>query len=136
MTMDARSKVNDMSTSSEERRRTEAELVRAIDMNPSVEVSTTRDAVCRYVDLLADEGELPEAVVIAFKATLAESPSMQRFEADVREAIRSALVSACIQRYFARRVADDVRVPKGRTLRLVRDEVEPRGRATSPDASA
>ena len=108
MPMDAWSNMNDMSTSSEERRRTEAELVRAIDMNPSVEASTTRAAVYRYVDLLADEGYLPEAVVIAFKGTLAESESLQRFEGDVRDALRSALVSACIQRYFTRRVADDV----------------------------
>lgn len=136
MTMDAWSNVNDMSTSTEERRRTEAELVRAIDMDPSVDALATRAALCRYVDLLADEGQLPEAVVIAFKATLAESESLQRFEADVREAIRSALISACIQRYFTRRIADDVRIAKGRTLRLVRDEVEAPGRATSPDASA
>ena len=136
MTMDAWSNANDMSTSSEERRRTEAELVRAIDMNPSVDALATHAALCRYVDLLANEGQLPEAVVIAFKATLAESESLQRFEADVREAIRSALVSACIQRYFTRRVADDVRTTNGRTLRLVRDEVEPSVRATSSDASA
>ena len=136
MPMDAWSNMNDMSTSSEERRRTEAELVRAIDMNPSVEASTTRAAVYRYVDLLADEGYLPEAVVIAFKGTLAESESLQRFEGDVRDALRSALVSACIQRYFTRRVADDVRIPNGRTLRLVRDELEVPRRAASPDATA
>src|SRR6476660_244330 len=82
------------------------------------EASTTLAAVCRYVDLLKDEGNLPEAVVIAFKATVAESESLQRFESEVREALRSALVSACIERYFSRRVADDVRIAKGRTLRL------------------
>ena len=135
MTMDAWSNVSDMSTSNEERRRTEAELVRAIDMDPSVDALATRAAVCRYVDLLADAGQLPEAVVIAFKATLGQSESLQRFDGDVREALRSALVSACIQRYFARRRADDVRMPEGRTLRLVRDERESPGRATSPDAS-
>lgn len=134
--MDAWSNVNDMSTSSEERRRTEAALVRAIDMEPSVETSTTRAAVYRFVDLLADEGLLPEAVVIAFKATLSGSASLQRFEPDVRESVRSALVSACIQRYFTRRPADDVRVTRGRTLRLVRDEIEPSGRAEYPDAPA
>ena len=99
-------------------------------MNPSVEASTTRAAVHRYVDLLADEGYLPEAVVIAFKGTLAESESLQRFEGDVRDALRSALVSACIQRYFGTRVAN------GRTLRLVRDELEVPRRAASPDATA
>lgn len=135
MPLDAWSNANDMSTSNEERRRTGAELVRAIDMDPSVDAPSTYDAVCRYVDLLADDGQLPEAVVIAFKATLTESESLQRFEPDVRDAIRSALVSACIQRYFTRRVADDVRITKRRTLRLVRDEAEPPGRAAASDAS-
>ena len=134
MAMDAWSNVNDMSTSSEERRRTEAELIRAIDVDPSVDAPATYAAVCRYVDLLADEGHLPEAVVIAFKATLTESESLQRLKADVRDARRSSLVSACIERYFTRRVADDdVRITRGRTLRLVRDEIESPRRATSPD---
>jgi hypothetical protein len=136
MMMDAWSNANDMSTSSEGRRRIEAELVQAIDMNPSVEASATHDAVCRYVDQLADAGELPEAVVIAFKATIEESHTLQRFDADVREAIRAALVSACIHRYFTRTATDDAPVTQVRTLRLVRDGIEPRGRATSPDASA
>jgi hypothetical protein len=136
MTMDAWSNANDMSASSEGHRRIGAELVQAIDMDPSVDASTTHDAVCRYVDQLATEGELPEAVVIAFKATLAESHSLQRFDPDVREAIRAALVSACIHRYFTRTDAADVPITQGRTLRLVRDVVEPRGHATSPDASA
>ena len=130
--MDARSNMNDMSTSSEERRRTEAALVRAIDVEPSVEASTTHAALCRYVDLLVDEGLLPEAVVIAFKSTLARAESLQRFEGEVREALRSALVSACIQRYFTRRPADDVRIANGAVLRLVRDE--PPGHAAAPDA--
>jgi hypothetical protein len=135
MAMDAWSNVNDMSTSSEERRRTEAELIRAIDVDPSVGAPATHAAVCRYVDLLVDEGHLPEAVVIAFKATLAESPSLQRLKADVRDALRASLVSACIERYFTRHVADDVRITRGRTLRLVRDEIESPSRATSPDVS-
>jgi len=134
--MDAWSNANDMSTSSEERRRTEAALVRAIDTDPSVDASTTHAALCRYVDLLAGEGLLPEAVVIAFKSTLAGAESLHQFEAEVREELRSALVSACIQRYFTRRPADDAPIAKARALRLVRDEAEPPERAASPDASA
>jgi hypothetical protein len=136
MTMNANSNTNDMSTSSEERRRTEAALVRAIDMDASVDAAETRAAVCRYVDLLADDGLLPEAVVIAFKSALAGAESLQQFEADQCEALRSALVSACIERYFTRHVADDVRVVGAPALRLVRDELEPQPRAGSRDASA
>ncbi|MFL5618562.1 MAG: hypothetical protein ACJ79A_09240 [Gemmatimonadaceae bacterium] len=125
-----------MSTSSEERRRTEAALVRAIDVDPSVTAPATQAAVCAYVDLLSDGGLLPEAVVIAFKATISRAESMQRVEADVREELRSALVSACIQRYFAGRIADDVRITRSPALRLVRDERESPDRAQSPDAPA
>ena len=132
--MDAWSNTNAMSTSSEERRRTEAALVRALDIDPSVDAPETHAAVCRYVDLLADDGLLPEAVVIAFKSAINSAASFQRFEADAREALRSALVSACIQRYFERRVPDDVRILRAPTLRLVRDEREPPQR--SPDAPA
>src|SRR3954469_10762097 len=66
MTSDAWNNGNDMSTSSEQRRRTEAALVRAIDMYPDVSAATTRSAICAYVDLLVSDGLLPEAVVIAF----------------------------------------------------------------------
>jgi hypothetical protein len=125
-----------MSTSSEERRRTEAALVRAIDMDPSVEASETHAAVCQYVDLLADDGLLPEAVVIAFKTALGSAESLKRLEPDEQEALRSALVSVCIHRYFTRRVADDVRVVRPPALRLVRDELEPQRRGGSRDASA
>ncbi len=123
-----------MSTSSEERRRTEAALVRAIDENSSVEARATHAAVCAYVDLLADEGMLPEAVVVEFKSTLARSESLHRLEPDVREVVRSALVSVCIQRYFRRRIPDDVRIARAPALRLVRDDLEPRRRVESPDA--
>ena len=136
MMRDAWSNENDMSTSSEERRRTEAALVRAIDVDPSVEAPATCAAVCAYVDLLSDGGLLPEAVVIAFKWTLSRAESLQRLEADVREELRSALVSACIQRYFTRRVPDDVSTARSPALRLVRDERESPGRVQPPDAPA
>ena len=135
MRTDAWSNTGDMSTTSEERRRTEAALVRAIDVNASVEAPATRAAVCAYVDLLADEGLLPEAVVIAFKSTLTRAESLQRLEADAREATRAALVSVCIERYFRHRVADDLPITRTPALRLVRGEREPARRVQSPDAS-
>lgn len=124
MTADAWFNGNDMSTSSEERRRAEAALVRAIDADPDVSSPATFGAVCAYVDALAADGLLPEAAVIAFKTTLAQVESLHRFEADAREQLRSALVSACIHRYFGKRVADDVRPAGTPTLRLVRDDRE------------
>lgn len=134
MTPDARYHENDMSTASEERRRTEAALVRAIDANPDIASSETHSAVCAFVDILLDEGLLPEAVVIAFKSALARAESLYRFEAETREQMRSALVSACIQHYFTGRVADDVRITRTSSLRLVREDESPiRG---APDATA
>jgi len=135
MMTDAWSNGNDMSTGSEERRRAEAALVRAVDVNPDVASEETRSAICGFVDPLAEDGELPEAVVIAFKTALARAESLHRLEPEAREATRSALVSECIRRYFMRRVADDVRVTRSPTLRLVRDEREVPGRAQSPEAS-
>lgn len=136
MKSDAWSNGKDMSTRSEERRRAEAALVRAVDVNPDVAAEGTRSAICAYVDVLADEGLLPEAVVIEFKRTLSRADSLHRLETESREETRSALVSACIRRYFTTRVADDVRSTKSSPLRLVRDEREAPRRAQSPDATA
>lgn len=126
MKTDAWSNRNHMSTSSEERRGSEAALVRAIDADPAVSSPATYSAVCAYVDALSSEGLPPEAAVIAFKAALARVDSLHRFEAEVREQLRSALVSACIHRYFGTRVADDVRPAATPALRLVRDDHEQR----------
>jgi len=134
MTSDAWNNGNDMSTSSEERRRTEAALVRAIDMEPDVSVAATRSAICAYVDLLAGDGLLPEAVVIAFKSAIGRATALHQFDAESREHLRSALVSACIERYFAGPLADDVRIARAPVLRLVRDERESARPAPSPDA--
>ena len=123
-----------MSTTSEERRRTEAALVRAIDVNPDATSPETQAAVHEFVAVMRDEGLLPEAAVIAFKTALTKSESLHRFEAEAREDLRSALVSACIERYFAARVADDVRILKTASLRLVRDD-ELRAHQ-APEASA
>jgi hypothetical protein len=131
---DAWSNEKDMSTRSEERRRAEAALVRAVDVNPDVAADETRSAICAYVNLLADDGLFPEAVVIGFKTALARAESLHRLEPEAREATRSALVSACIRHYFMRQPADDVRIARSPALRLVRDEHETPRRAQSPDA--
>jgi hypothetical protein len=130
---DAWNKGKNMSTSSEERRRTEAALVRAIDMDPDVSAAATRSAICAYVDLLAGDGLLPEAVVIAFKSALGRAASLHRVDVDSREHARAALVSACIERYFAGPVAD-VRITHVPPLRLVREDREPARPAPSPEA--
>ena len=122
-----------MSTTSEERRRTEAALVRAIDVSPDATSPATLAAIEAFVDVLLDEACLPEAAVIAFKIALTRSESLHRFEVEARDQLRSALVSACIERYFAARTADEMHVPHVASLRLVRDE-ESRARR-APEAS-
>jgi hypothetical protein len=135
MNTDAWSNRKDMSTRNEERRRAEAALERAVDVNPDVDAEETQAAICAFVDLLAEDGLLPEAVVIAFKRVLSRAASLHRLEPEAREQVRSALVSACIQRYFRQRIADDVRIVRSTPLRLVRDEREAPRRAQTPDAS-
>jgi hypothetical protein len=128
MIPDAEFHGNDMSTSSEARRRAEAALVRALDANPEVSDPATHAAVRDFVDSLVTEGLLPEATVIAFKATLSRAESLHRIESERREQVRASLVSTCIERYFEARVADDARPTGPPTLRLVRDrEATPRG---------
>lgn len=123
-----------MSTPSEERRRTEAALVRAVDVNPDATWPETLAAIGAFVDVLLDEGFVPEAAVIAFKSALMRTQSLPRFDAEAREHLRSSLVSACIELYFGARVADDVRMPRVSPLRLVRDDEAAAHQA--PEASA
>ena len=111
-----------MSTPNEERRRNEAALVRAIDMSPDATSPETLAAIRIFVDDLVDEGLLPEATVIAFKSVLTRSESLHRFEAEAREHLRAALVSACIERYFTARTPQDRRASSVPSLRLVRDD--------------
>jgi len=132
---DAWSNRKDMSPRNEERRRAESALERAVDVNPDVATDATRAAICAYVDLLVDDGLLPEAVVIAVKKILSRTASLHRLEPEAREEMRSALVSACIQRYFARRLPDDVRIATAPPLRLVRAERDAMRRSEAPDAS-
>jgi len=135
MKSDAWSNRKDMSTRNEERRRAEKALERAVDVNPDVTAAETRSAICAYVDLLADDGLLPEAVVIAFKRILSNTASLHRLEPDTREEMRSALVSVCIRRYFGGQIADDVPIAKSPALRLVRDERDAPRRVHTPEAS-
>jgi hypothetical protein len=133
MNPDAWSNRKDMSTRNEERRRAEVALERAVYVNPDVVSEVTHAAICTYVDLLVDDGLLPEAVVIAFKRILSRTASLHRLEPEAREEIRSALVSACIRRYFMRRIPDDMRIATS-PLRLVRDERDAPRRSQTPDA--
>jgi hypothetical protein len=119
---------NDMSTSSEARRRAEAALVHALDANPAASDPATHAAIRAFVETLVSEGLLPEATVIAFKATLSRTESLHRMESEEREQLRTSLVSTCIERYFEVRGTDDARPASTPTLRLVRDrEASPHG---------
>jgi hypothetical protein len=127
MIPDARFHGNDMSTSSEARRRAEVALVHALDANPDVSDRATHAAIRAFVEALVSEDLLPEAAVIAFKAALSRAESLYRIESEKREQVRASLVSTCIERYFEARGTDDTRPASTRTLRLVRDrEASPR----------
>ena len=123
-----------MSTTSEERRRTEAALVRAIDANPDATSPATLAAIAAFVDVLLDDGLPPEGAVVAFKTALMRAESLHRSETEARENLRFALVSSCIECYFAARLVDDVRESRSPSLRLVRDEESSAHQA--PEASA
>jgi hypothetical protein len=112
---------NDMSTSSEARRRAEAALVHALDANPDVSDPATHAAIRAFVEALVSEDLLPEAAVIAFKLAMSRSESLYRIESEKREQVRASLVSTCIERYFEVRGTDDARAASPPTLRLVRD---------------
>jgi len=119
---------NDMSISSEARRRAEAALVHALDANPDVGDPATNAAIRAFVETLVSEGLLPEAAVIAFKLALTRAESLHRIESEKREQVRASLVSTCIERYFEACGTDDTRPSSPPTLRLVRDrEASPRG---------
>ena len=106
MYSDARSDREAMTTSSEVRRRAEVALALALDESPHVTHPATRDAVHAFVDTLAAEGLMPEAVVIAFKSLLLRNPAMHRFEPETRAELRTALISECIAHYFGGQTLD------------------------------
>jgi len=104
----------------------EVALVLALDESPHVTHPATRTAVHAFVDALAAEGQMPEAVVIAFKDLLLRNPTMHRFEPEVRTELRSALVSECITHYFGGRTPDDVQPPGTRPkLKVIRGGFDP-----------
>jgi hypothetical protein len=119
MHSDARSDREHMTTSSEARRRAEEALALALDESPHVTHAATRSAVHAFVDALAAQGLMPEAVVIALKDLLLRNPSMHRFEPEVRAELRTALVSECIAHYFGARTPDDV-PPARPKLKVIR----------------
>jgi hypothetical protein len=96
---------------SEARRAAETELARAVDSSPHADDPATRDALHAFVDELVREGLTPEAAVIAVKEVLLRAGVLYRFEPETRTRVRSAMVSECIQRYFAVRRADDLPAP-------------------------
>jgi hypothetical protein len=122
MALDAWSRKREMPTSTEMRRRTAAALGRALEASPEVANPTTRAALRAHVDVLVREGLTPEAVLIAFKETLARAQSLQRFEPELREQIRASLISECIERYFLASTPDDLRATITPRLEIVRDE--------------
>lgn len=119
MHSDARSDREHMTTSSEARRRAEEALAHALDESPHITHAATRSAVHAFVDALAAQGLMPEAVVIALKDLLLRNPSMHRFEPEVRAELRTALVSECIAHYFGARTPDDV-PPARPKLKVIR----------------
>lgn len=119
MHSDVRSDREYMTTSSEARRRAEEALAHALAESPHVTHASTRAAVHAFVDALAAQGLMPEAVVIALKDLLVHNPAMHRYEPETRAELRTALVSECIAHYFGARTPDDV--PSARPkLKIIR----------------
>jgi hypothetical protein len=108
-----------MTTSSEVRRRAEVALALALEQSPHVTHAVTRAALHAYVDALATEGLMPEAVVIAFKDLLLRTQALHRFEPETRIELRTVLVSECIAHYFGVRSPDDAprKRPKLKVIR-------------------
>jgi len=88
------------------RRASVLELLRALDRSPAASNANTREALFVFVDVLTHESLAPEAVVISLKEVLVHAPALQRLEPLLRDQMRAALVSACIDRYFDARSDD------------------------------
>lgn len=124
MEYDARSATSHRSSSwSTARRQGEATLLRLLECTMSVEDDDTRRALHAFVDALVDEGLTPEAAVIALKEALGRGHFFYRFEPLMREQLRAALVSECIDHYFVARGADDVisRAPMASSVERARE---------------
>jgi hypothetical protein len=129
-----------MTTSSEARRRAEVALALALDESPHATHPATRAAVHAFVDALAADGLMPEAVVIAFKDLLLRDPAMHRVEPERRVELRTALISECITHYFGGQTLDDVPPPPTRPkLKVIRGGFDGAGNSVanrSPDGNA
>lgn len=139
MYSDARSDREPMTTSSDARRKAEVALALALDESPHVTHPATRAAVHAFVEALAAEGLMPEAVVIALKDLLLRDPSMHRFEPETRVELRTALISECITHYFGAQTLDATPPPPRRPkLKIIRGGFE-NGQSSgdrSPDGRA
>lgn len=120
MYSDARSDREPMTTSSDARRRAEVALALALGESPHVTHPATRVAVHAFVDALAADGMMPEAVVIAFKDLLVRDPSLHRFEPETRVELRTALISECIAHYFGGQTLDEGPPPARPKLKIIR----------------
>ena len=119
MHRDAWSDREHMTTSSEARRTAEVALAVALDESPEITHPPTRAALHAFVDVLAADGLMPEAVVIAFKDLLLRNPSMHRYEPETRAELRTLLVSECITHYFGVSTTDDL-PPTRPKLKIIR----------------
>lgn len=99
----------------------EATLLRALERVSEVNDEGMRPAVHAFVDALVQEGVAPEAAVIALKDAFNKAHFLNRFEPLVREQMRSACVSECIDHYFAIRPADDARPRSAEAARRTPD---------------
>ena len=121
MYSDAPSERDHMTTSSDARRKAEVALALALDESPHITHPATRVAVHAFVDALAGEGLMPEAVVIALKDLLLRNPSMHRFEPETRVELRTTIISECIAHYFGGQTLEEVPPPPTRPkLKIIR----------------
>jgi hypothetical protein len=127
MVDDARSLPFDEPPRSAASRSSELTLLQSLDRAVSARDEGTRRALHAFVEVLVEEGQPPEAVVIALKHTLTQAHSLRRFDLHAREALRAALVSECIDHYFRTRRSDDAASPAPRPV------VRPRERTRDVD---
>lgn len=111
------------------RRLAEDTLLHTLERVTAANDAAMRPAVHAFVEVLVKEGVTPEAAVIALKESFARAHVLYRFEPLVREQLRSAWVSECIDHYFAARRSDDV------TLRATDSARQPRETRRTDDAS-
>jgi hypothetical protein len=102
------------------RRLADTALLRTLERVTDIDDEGMHPAVHAFVEVLVKEGLTPEAVVIALKDTFGRAHFLNRFEPLVREQMRSAWVSECIDQYFASRATDDVSLRSAESVRQTR----------------